>query len=209
MLPPFYGRSLDTWSDLNNTVPYLFQEIVNEIIWKNKFLCVDKISVFRRYVFFFSIGLLKVRGLLSCNNTATFSFTNLLLNPEQFYFIFFCDEYHWLHPSPLAQNNKKFFVSSNNFSSFRCSHHHYRWKFSDIFLCLFQKYLPPCSSRAKKQGLRTAQKQIPWQVPTLRHRLGEGLFSILQLVCGISVQDFKLYCYIAGVFPATPRPFIG
>ena len=89
MLPPFSQQCFDAWSDLNNKVPLSFQEIVNEIIWNNKFLCVDRKSVFRRDLF--SIGLLKIADLLSCDNTTIFSFTNLLLNPEQ---IFFCDEYH-------------------------------------------------------------------------------------------------------------------
>ena len=34
-------------------------------------------------IFFFSTGLLKIGDLLSCNNTTTFSFKDLLLNPEQ------------------------------------------------------------------------------------------------------------------------------
>ena len=85
MLPPFYKQSFDAWSDLNNKLPLSFQEIVNEIIWNNKFLCVDKKSVFRRDLF--SIGLLKIGDLLSCNNSTTFSATNLLLNPEQSFFV--------------------------------------------------------------------------------------------------------------------------
>ena len=69
---------------MNNKLPLSFQEIVNEIIWNNKFLCVDKKSVFRRDLF--SIGLLKIGDSLSCNNS-TFSVTNLLLNPEQSFFV--------------------------------------------------------------------------------------------------------------------------
>ena len=42
MLPPFCKQCFDAWSDLNNKLPLSFQEIVNEIIWNNKFLCVDK-----------------------------------------------------------------------------------------------------------------------------------------------------------------------
>ena len=41
---------------------------------------------------FFSIGVLKIGDLLLCNNTTTFSFTNLLLNPDSAKF--FCDEHH-------------------------------------------------------------------------------------------------------------------
>ena len=133
MLPPFSKQCFDAWSDLNNKVPLSFQEIVNEIIWNNKFLCVDKKSVFRRDLF--SIGLLKIADLLSCDNTTTtFSFTNPLLNPEQSFFVInIIDSI----PAHLVHNNKRFFVSSNNFSSFRCSHRHYRLKFSDTFWLLF------------------------------------------------------------------------
>ena len=85
MLPLFYKQCSDAWSDLNNKVPLSFQEIVNEIIWNNKFLCADKKSVFGTDLF--SIGLLKIGDLLPCDNTTTFSFTNLLLNPEQSFFL--------------------------------------------------------------------------------------------------------------------------
>ena len=57
-LPPFYKQCFDAWSD----VPLSFQEIANEIIWSNKFLSVDKKSVFRRELLF--IGLLKIGDLL-------------------------------------------------------------------------------------------------------------------------------------------------
>ena len=56
MLPPFYKQCFDAWSDLNNKVPFSFQEIVNEIIWNNKFLCVDKKPVFRRDLSFFPLA---------------------------------------------------------------------------------------------------------------------------------------------------------
>ena len=85
MLPPFYQQCFDAWSDLNNKVPLSFQDIVNEIIWNNEFLCVDRKSVFRRDLL--STGLLKIADLLSCDYTTTFSFTNLLLNPDQSFFV--------------------------------------------------------------------------------------------------------------------------
>ena len=52
MLPPFYQQCFDAWSDLTNKVQLSFQEIVNEIIWNNKFCCVDRKSVFKRDLFF-------------------------------------------------------------------------------------------------------------------------------------------------------------
>ena len=83
-LPPFYKQCFDAWSDLTNNIPLSCQEVANEIIWNNKFLCVDKKSVFRRDLF--SMGLLKIGDLISGNSTA-FSFMNLLLNPEQSFFV--------------------------------------------------------------------------------------------------------------------------
>ena len=50
MLPPLYQQCFDAC--VNNKVTLQFQGIVNEIIWKNKFLCVNKKSVFRRDLFF-------------------------------------------------------------------------------------------------------------------------------------------------------------
>ena len=70
MLPPFYKQCFDAWSDLNNEVSLSFQGIVNEIIWKNKFLCVNK-KIGLSKAFFFSISLLEIGDLLSCNNTTT------------------------------------------------------------------------------------------------------------------------------------------
>ena len=69
---------------------------------------------------------------------------------------------------------------------------------SDTFWCLFQTNLPPVPG--EEAGIAYRSKEIVWQVPTLRHRLGEGLFSILQIVYVIktkifSVQNLKLYCF--------------
>ena len=46
-----YFRGFDAWSDLNTKAPTSLQEVVNRIIWNNKFLCVDNKSVFRRDLF--------------------------------------------------------------------------------------------------------------------------------------------------------------
>ena len=45
-LPPFYKQCFDAWSDLNTKAPTSLQEVVNEVIWNNKFLCVNNKSVF-------------------------------------------------------------------------------------------------------------------------------------------------------------------
>ena len=43
-LLPFYEKCFDSWSDMNNNTPLSFQEDANQIVWNNKFLCVDKKS---------------------------------------------------------------------------------------------------------------------------------------------------------------------
>ena len=78
-LPPFDKQCFDAWSDLNTKVPTSLQEVVNEIIWNNKFLRVNNKSVLRRDLF--SMGLLKIGDLLSVNIPSTFCFMNLLLFP--------------------------------------------------------------------------------------------------------------------------------
>ena len=84
-LPPFYKQCFEAWSDLNSKAPTSLQEVVNEIVWNNKFLCVNNKSVFRRDLF--SMGLLKIGDLLSGNIPSTFCFMNLLLTPEQRFFV--------------------------------------------------------------------------------------------------------------------------
>ena len=47
-LPAFYKQRLVAWSELNEREPSSVHEITNQVIWNNKFLCVDKKSVYRR-----------------------------------------------------------------------------------------------------------------------------------------------------------------
>ena len=37
----FYRQSLVAWSELNAREPSSVHEIVNQVIWNNKFLCID------------------------------------------------------------------------------------------------------------------------------------------------------------------------
>ena len=39
---PAYKECFDAWSEVNGKTPSCYEEIVNEIIWNNKFLCYDK-----------------------------------------------------------------------------------------------------------------------------------------------------------------------
>ena len=159
MLLPFYKQCYDTWSDLNNKVPLSFQEIVNETIWNNKFLCADKKSVFGKDLF--SIGLLKIGDLLSCDNTTTFSFTTLLLNPEQsFFFVMSVIDSipaHWRTIikdssslpiiSPIS-DVPKIIIDGNSLT------------FSDVSSKQIYRQF-----QAKKQGLPTAQKKLSDKYP--------------------------------------------
>ena len=47
-LPAFYRQCLVAWSELNAREPSSVHEIVNQVIWNNKFLCADNKSVYRR-----------------------------------------------------------------------------------------------------------------------------------------------------------------
>ena len=47
-LPAFYRQCLVAWSELKAREPSSVHEIVNQVIWNNTFLCVDKKSVYRR-----------------------------------------------------------------------------------------------------------------------------------------------------------------
>ena len=124
----------------------------------NKFLCVDRKSVFRRDLL--SIGLLKIADLLSCDNPTTFSFTNLLLNPEQSFFVMSIidsipaywrtiikDSLSLPIISPIS-DVPKIIVDGNSLT------------FSDV--SSKQIY---CQFQAKKQGLPTAQKKLSDKYP--------------------------------------------
>ena len=76
-LPAFYRQCLVAWSELNASEPSSVHEIVNQVIWKNKFLWVEKKSVCRRDI--------ADQGF--CKTWDLFSVDNVLLNPEQSFFI--------------------------------------------------------------------------------------------------------------------------
>ena len=49
-LPAYYKECFDAWSEVNGKTPSCCEEIINEIIWNNKFLCYDKkIDAQKRY----------------------------------------------------------------------------------------------------------------------------------------------------------------
>ena len=65
-LPSFYRQCLVAWSELNANEPSSVHEIANQVIWNNKFLCVDKKSVYRRDIA--DQGFCKIWDLFSVDN---------------------------------------------------------------------------------------------------------------------------------------------
>ena len=60
-LPKYYKECLIAWSLLKNSNPSSLDEIFNQPIWNNRFICIDNKSVFSRKLF--SAGLCKVGDL--------------------------------------------------------------------------------------------------------------------------------------------------
>ena len=76
-LQAFYRQCLVAWSELKAREPSSVHEIVNQVIWNNTFLCVDKKSVYRRDIT--DQGFCKIWDL--------FSVDNVQLTHEQSFFI--------------------------------------------------------------------------------------------------------------------------
>ena len=62
-LPDYYRECLATWTKLTASPVSSMDEIVNQILWNNKFICIGQKSVFNRK--FFSLGLHKVGDLFN------------------------------------------------------------------------------------------------------------------------------------------------
>ena len=71
------------WSEVNGKTPSCYEEIINKIIWNNKFLYYDKISMYRRDIV--NLGFIKIKDLISANNSFSCDFFSLT-NPEQRFF---------------------------------------------------------------------------------------------------------------------------
>ena len=82
-LPAYYKECFDAWSEVNGKTPSCYGEIINEIIWNNKFLCYDKKkkkSMYRRDIV--NLDFVKIKDLISANNSLSCDFSSLT-NPEQ------------------------------------------------------------------------------------------------------------------------------
>ena len=52
-----------------------YEEIINEIIWNNQFLCYDKKSMYRRDIV--NLGFVKIKDLISASNSFSYDFSSL------------------------------------------------------------------------------------------------------------------------------------
>ena len=80
-LPAYYKECLDAWSEINNITPSSFHEVVNEIIWNNRFLCLEKMSMYRSYIV--NQGIQKIGDLISANNSFLYNNATPLATAEQ------------------------------------------------------------------------------------------------------------------------------
>ena len=72
-LPAFYKECFDAWSEVNGKTPSCYENIINEIIWNNKFLCYDNKTIYRRDIA--NSGLVKIRDLISANKSFSCDFS--------------------------------------------------------------------------------------------------------------------------------------
>ena len=85
-LPAYYKECLDAWSELNRKTPSSSHEVINEIIWNNRFLCIDKMSIYRDDMI--KLGFLKIGDVLRANNCSRFNvYGTSPLSPEQNFFL--------------------------------------------------------------------------------------------------------------------------
>ena len=46
----FYKECIQIWSSLNENNPSTTKDVVNQILWNNRFICIGKNSVYRRRI---------------------------------------------------------------------------------------------------------------------------------------------------------------
>ena len=80
----YYKECLDAWSELNNITPSSSHEVVNEIIWNNSFLYIDKMSMYRSDIV--NLGIRKIGDLISANNSFLYNYLTPLATAEQRFF---------------------------------------------------------------------------------------------------------------------------
>jgi len=66
----FYKECLQSFSNLHNDNPVTSEEIANQIIWNNKYICIDKKSVLNKSIY--SKGIIKISDLYEENRLSIF-----------------------------------------------------------------------------------------------------------------------------------------
>ena len=61
----------DAWSELHAKEPSPSQDIINEIIWNNRCICIDNKSICRRDIVDLIMSCLKIGDLISTNSFAS------------------------------------------------------------------------------------------------------------------------------------------
>ena len=59
-LPAYYKECFDAWSEVSGKIPSCYEEIINKIIWNNKFLCYDKKLMYRSRRDIVNLGFVKI-----------------------------------------------------------------------------------------------------------------------------------------------------
>ena len=83
--PKYYKECFDAWSGLNNSTPVTFNDVMTEIIWNNRFICIDKKSIYRSDLF--NLGIIKVGDLITDNNIFLHEDLSATISPGQRFFI--------------------------------------------------------------------------------------------------------------------------
>ena len=78
--PKYHKECFDTWSGLNSRTPVTLNDIMNEIIWNNRFICIDKKSVCRCYLV--NLGIIKGGDLIMDNNLFLHEDPYVTITPE-------------------------------------------------------------------------------------------------------------------------------
>ena len=68
----------------NSTTPVTFNDVMNEIIWNNRFICINKTSVYRSDLV--NLGIMKVGDLITDNNLFLHEDPSVQISPEQHFF---------------------------------------------------------------------------------------------------------------------------
>ena len=99
--------NFDTWSGLNSRTPVTFNEVMNKIIWNNRFICIDKKSVYRSDLV--NLGIMKVGDLITDNNLLLHEDLTVQISSEQRFFIMgvvhaLSSDWKTIIRSPLCKN---------------------------------------------------------------------------------------------------------